>query len=227
MRGLGLSVTLKVSRTPQNVFPRSMKNPFPHTNFFFHFLIFALPIMAVAFLGYIQIVHLSFFDDVTFSPSRQRSQFASILSPLPPAGSWAAFPNSTLRPAMGNAPWNPAFIFSYSGGWFDENRNELGVWGGGHADYPGNEVCTFPLSTGVWACGPRSAYVQDPTTETTADGNPSSRHTYSCIARVKAPGYDGFFCHGGSLWRGRWGTGGAGVYPRGSANGGRVPDRAP
>src|SRR3989344_3060117 len=144
---------------------------------------------------------------------------------LPPAGSWAAFPNSTLRPAMGSAPWNPAFIFSYSGGWFDEKRNELGVWGGGHADYPGNEVCTFPLSTGVWTCGPRSAYVQDPTTETTADGNPSSRHTYSCIARVKAPGYDGFFCHGGSLWPAGLGTAASWVYHRGRATWGRLPDR--
>ena len=125
---------------------------------------------------------------------------ADPLSP-PPAGSWAAFQNSTLRPAMGSAPWNPRHIFAYSGGWFDDDRLELGVWGGGHADYPGNEVCTFPIAAGVWRCGPRSTYAQDPTTETTPDGRPSSRHTYSCIARVSAPGYDGFFCHGGSLWR--------------------------
>jgi hypothetical protein len=52
---------------------------------------------------------------------------ANPLSP-PPAGSWAAFPNSTLRPAMGSPPWNPLFIFDYSGGWFDDDRLELGVW---------------------------------------------------------------------------------------------------
>lgn len=149
---------------------------------------------------------------------------ADPLSP-PPPGSWAAFPNSTLRPGMGSPPWNPLYIFDYSGGWFDEERLELGVWGGGHADYPGNEVCTFPLAAGVWKCGPRSAYVNDPTTETTPDGRPSSRHTYSCIARVNAPGYDGFFCHGGSLWRAGWPTAATWFYHRDTAKWERLPDR--
>src|SRR3989344_8035412 len=184
----------------------------------FSLLIFVIALIAIG---------LSFYT-LKPPPAAQLTAVVSTnLGPLtlPPAGSWAAFPNSTLRPAMGAAPWNPSFIFSYSGGTFDTKRNELIVWGGGHADYPGNEVCTFPLSTGVWTCGPRSAYVQDPTTETTADGNPSSRHTYSCIARVKAPGYDGFFCHGGSLWRAGWGTAASWVYHRGRATWGRLPDR--
>lgn len=149
---------------------------------------------------------------------------ADPLSP-PPGGSWAAFPNSTLRPAMGSAPWNPTYIFDYSGGWFDDDRLELGVWGGGHGDYPGNEVCTFPLSTGAWSCGPRSGYLQDPTTETTPDGHPSARHTYSCIARVNAPGYDGFFCHGGSLWRAGWPTAATWFYHRDTATWERLADR--
>ncbi len=154
---------------------------------------------------------------------------ADPLSP-PPAGSWAAFPNSTLRPAMGSPPWNPLYIFDYSGGWFDDERLELGIWGGG-ADYPGNEVCTFPLSTGVWRCGPRSAvaqnpaYAQNPTTETTPDGHPTARHTYSCIARVNAPGYDGFFCHGGSLWRLGSPTAATWFYHRDTATWERLADR--
>src|SRR3990172_5034714 len=138
-------------------------------------------------------------------PSSPRAGRADPLSP-PPAGSWAAFQNSTLRPAMGSAPWNPRHIFAYSGGWFDDDRLELGVWGGGHADYPGNEVCTFPIAAGVWRCGPRSAYLQDPTTETTRAGRPSARHTYSCIAGGKAWG--GFFGGGGG------GGGGGGAEGR-------------
>jgi hypothetical protein len=126
---------------------------------------------------------------------------------------------------MGSPPWNPLYIFDYSGGWFDEERVELGVWGGGHGDYAGNEVCTFPLTTGVWKCGPRSAFVQDPTTETTADGRPASRHTNTCIARVNAPGYDGFFCHGGSLWRAGWPTAATWFYHRNTATWERLPDR--
>lgn len=149
---------------------------------------------------------------------------ADPLPQLPPVGSWAAFPNSTLRPAMGAPPWNPKFIFDYSGGGYDDERDELFVWGGGHGDYPGNEVCTFPRLTGVWLCGPRSVWVADPTTETTADGNPSSRHTSSCIARVNLPGWDGFFCHGGSLWRAGWPTRGTWFYHRDTGLMERLPD---
>ena len=154
------------------------------------------------------------------------------------AGSWAAFPNSTLRPAMtavscspstdptGHCPpWNPLYIFDYSGGWFDEDRSELGIWGGGHGDYPGNEVCMFSLATGVWSCGPRSVYVRDPTTETTADGRPSSRHTWSCLARVNLPGYDGFFCHAGGLWRLGYPTAATWFYHRDTATWERLADR--
>jgi hypothetical protein len=150
--------------------------------------------------------------------------YADPLSPTP-AGNWATYPNSTLRPAMGNAPGNPRFIFDYSGGWFDEERVELGVWGGGHADYPGSEVCTFPLATGIWTCGPRSAFAQDSTTETTADGHPSARRTYSCIARVNVPGYDGFFCHGGSLRPGGRPTAATWFYHRDTATWERLADR--
>lgn len=126
---------------------------------------------------------------------------------------------------MGAAPWNPAYIFDYSGGWFDDDRNELGIWGGGHGDYPGNEVCTFPFSAGTWTCGPRSAYLQDPTTETTPDGKPSARHTYACLVRVNVPGYDGFFCHGGSLWRLGYGTAATWFYHRATGTWERLADR--
>jgi hypothetical protein len=105
---------------------------------------------------------------------------------------------------MGAAPWNPAFIFDYSGGTFDAKRNELVVWGGGHSDYPGNEVYAFSLTTGAWTMlTSRSPYTTS-TMDTLADGNPDSRHTYSCIAQVDLPGWDGFFCHGGSLWKDGW-----------------------
>src|SRR3990167_6088647 len=131
---------------------------------------------------------------------------AAVADPLPqppPVGTWAAFPNSALRPAMTPFPpdGNPASIFDYSGGWWDEDRQELGVWGGGHGDYPGNEVCTFPVATGRWTCTPRSAYVIDPTTDALADGKPAARHTYASLARVNAIAYDGFFVHGGSPCR--------------------------
>lgn len=142
-----------------------------------------------------------------------------------PAGSWAAYPNSTLRHAMGSTTGNPRFLFDNSGGWFDEDRIELGVWGGGNDDYPGNEVCTFALLTGVWTCGPRSPAAVNLTAETAPDGRPSERRTYSCVARVNVPGYDGFFCHGGSLMPGSRATAATWFYHRDTATWERLQDR--
>jgi len=103
-------------------------------------------------------------------------------------------------------PWNPKYIMDYSGGSYDPERDELIVWGGGHADYPGNEVCRFARATGTWTCGMRS----DPgpfnalgyplnTVDMLADGNPAARHTYGSLAWVNLGTLDGFFVHGGSL----------------------------
>src|SRR3990167_2900987 len=159
---------------------------------------------------------------------------AAVADPLPqppPVGTWAAFPNSALRPAMLAAPGAPVtccdakYIFDYSGGWWDEDRQELGVWGGGHGDYPGNEACTFPVSTSRWTCGPRSAYVIDPTTDALADGPPASRHSYSSHARVNAIAYDGFFVHGGSLWRLGYPVNGTWFYHRDTGAWERLPPR--
>src|SRR6266851_4706185 len=87
--------------------------------------------------------------------------WADPLAQLPTPGTWVAFPNSTMRPAMPpNAPWNPAEIMGYSGGFLDADRDELGVWGGGHHDYSGNEVCLFALASGTWTCGPRGNWDQ-------------------------------------------------------------------
>ncbi|MDP3768326.1 MAG: hypothetical protein Q8S13_09945, partial [Dehalococcoidia bacterium] len=118
-----------------------------------------------------------------------------------------------------------ASIFDYSGGWWDEERQELGVWGGGHGDYPGNEVCTFPVATGRWTCTPRSPYVLDPTTDALADGKPAARHTYASLARVNAIAYDGFFVHGGSLWRAGYPVNGTWFYHRDTGAWERLPPR--
>jgi hypothetical protein len=163
---------------------------------------------------------------------------AEPLPALPAPGTWAAFPNSALRPAIQAAPGallpsccNAGYIFDYSGGWWDEERQELGIWGGGHGDYPGNEVCTFPTSTGKWTCGPRSAYPNDPagsgsdTRDVLADGKPDARHTYACHARVNLPRYDGFFCHGGSLWRLGYGVNGTWFWHRDTQNWEQLPPR--
>jgi hypothetical protein len=153
---------------------------------------------------------------------------AALAQPVTPSGTWAALPSSALRPALAPiAGVNLASFFDYSGGWWDEDRQELAVWGGGHGDYPGNEVCRFPLATGRWSCTARSPYVADPTTEMTADGRPSARHTYACHVRVNVPGYDGMFCHGGSLWRLGYSTAATWFYHRDTETWERLANRPP
>ena len=156
--------------------------------------------------------------------------WADPLAQLPAPGTWAAYPNSMLRPAMYAAPgaptpWNPKYIMDYSGGSYDPVRDELIVWGGGHADYPGNEVCRLARATGTWTCGMPS----DPgpfnalgyplnTVDMLADGNPAarhtSRHTYGSLAWVNLGTLDGFFVHGGSLAGEGYATYGAWFYHR-------------
>jgi hypothetical protein len=114
-----------------------------------------------------------------------------------------------------NPPWNPLYIFDYSGGTYDSTRDELLVWGGGHGDYPGNEVYAFSRATGKWArLTERSPYSATQTVDALADGNPAARHTAASLAYLKLGGLDGFFVHGGSLWPGGHPTAGSWFFHR-------------
>lgn len=154
------------------------------------------------------------------------SAWADPLPQLPAQGVWAAYPNSALHPAMNAAPgfspppWDPQYIMDYSGGSFDPIRDEYIVWGGGHADYSGNEVCRFNRAAGAWTCGLRSDIgpningVPTSTLDAYADGAPAARHTYGSMAWINLGALDGFFVHGGSLSGGGWPTYGTWFYHR-------------
>jgi len=45
----------------------------------------------------------------------------------------------------------PQNVVNYSGGLYDSQRNWLVVWGGGHADYAGNEIYAFDAQTLLWS----------------------------------------------------------------------------
>ncbi|MGE0763888.1 MAG: hypothetical protein AB7N80_11470 [Bdellovibrionales bacterium] len=95
-------------------------------------------------------------------------------------------------------------LFSYSGGYinnksfYDRNGNlhlgaSLGVWGGGHNAYGGNEVVLFKLrdNTPTWF-RVRDAYSNPSySTSQNPDGTPNSRHTYQSI--IYAPGTNELF----------------------------------
>jgi hypothetical protein len=123
-----------------------------------------------------------------------------------PADSWMAAPNSKMRSV---APTNGQFagtwgvggpgmvIAAWGGGALDTKRSRLILWGGGHADYYGNELYAFDVATLAWS------RVTDPTInpvmdqEVNPDGTPNSRHTYGGLAYIAHA--DRFLGQAGSL----------------------------
>ena len=121
-------------------------------------------------------------------------------------GTWYAAPDSHLGEVVPTPepPGNPGSITgAWSGAAFDTARNRLVVWGGGHADYSGNELYAFDLALMQWQrlTEPTMPVPADGTHDAYPDGRPGSRHTYSGLEYLSAP-YDRFFSGGGSLWRG-------------------------
>lgn len=116
----------------------------------------------------------------------------STLATLLP-GSWYEFPNSR----MDAVDPCPARNCSYSGtngqngvmnawssGCYDTLRELLYCWGGGHANYGGNEIYAFgPLTseTPVWSRIIEPSVAAGNGAEVNSDGRPASRHTYNII----------------------------------------------
>jgi hypothetical protein len=122
-------------------------------------------------------------------------------------GHWHRVPNSRLR-AVARSPLPPGTsgfgVLAESGGALDTRRRRLVVWGGGHADYSGNEIYAFSLDTLTWSMiWPGTPIEQIPTGaanyNTYPDGNPSSRHTRDGLDYL--PVLDQFLSCGGSVWK--------------------------
>jgi hypothetical protein len=120
--------------------------------------------------------------------------------------SWLSMPNSHMRTV---APTNGQFagtwavggpgmvLAAWGGGALDTQRSRLILWGGGHADYYGNELYSFDIPTLTWTriTDPFVNPVMDQ--EVNADGSPNSRHTYGGLAYIAHA--DRFFGQAGSL----------------------------
>ncbi len=121
-----------------------------------------------------------------------------------PGNSWLEIPNSRLE-SVGADPekysdlqayMGVQGITAYSGGVFDSKRNRLVIWGGGHADYRGNEIYVFDVDTLQWGrlTEPSEANLCE---QVNKDGTPNSRHTYNGIAYIEHA--DRMFGSGGAL----------------------------
>jgi len=105
---------------------------------------------------------------------------------IPSSLGWYQIPN-TLMANVCPPGYNCAnVIIPWSGGIGDTSRNRLIVWGGGHTDYPGNEVYSLNLGanpitlTRLNNPSPASGSC----VEVLSDGTPPSRHTYDDLSYI-------------------------------------------
>ncbi|HYM03268.1 MAG TPA: hypothetical protein VET85_10005, partial [Stellaceae bacterium] len=115
-------------------------------------------------------------------------------------GRWTAVPNSHMDDVTYDGPLAdaiegnsgpPSIIAAWGGATLDTRNHALLVWGGGHADYWGNEVYAFDLKTLRWT------RLNDPapiagwngtSSDILPDGTPSARHTYDSLTFLPASG---------------------------------------
>ncbi len=121
-----------------------------------------------------------------------------------PADTWWAAPSSTMREVCARPRCQNA-IDAWSGAVYDSTHNQLLLWGGGHADYSGNEVYAFDLATLTWSRLTEPSLVEYESVDPLPDGQPVSRHTYGGLAwNSDAKRLVGI---GGARWKDGGGTG--------------------
>ncbi len=110
---------------------------------------------------------------------------------LPPSTGWFQIPESSIRPHC--FPGVPGVVgcdgltAAWNGGVFDQARNRLVLWGGGHSDYFGNEIYVIDLNTLTTSrlTDPGRPYAGDSCVDALVGGaQPNSRHTYDGITFI-------------------------------------------
>jgi hypothetical protein len=150
--------------------------------------------------------------DVASGP--QLSAAEKIVRAMKP-GEWRELPDTRMQDVFpkieGHPDWGvvgpPAVTAAWGGAAFDIKRNVLVVTGGGHADYGGNEVYEFFLSTMRWVRATEPSPLRPTDGQghfEVADGSgaPVSSHTYDGLQYL--PNVDRVFKFGGSYYRLGW-----------------------
>lgn len=129
----------------------------------------------------------------------------SMLSTVP-AGGWVkvdsndfddAWPTGTVAaPASPSGPG--AVILAWSSFAWDSQRGDLILWGGGHANYVGNEVYVWHGATGEWTLGSLPSKADLTTGLILGQDAPMSSHTFA--TNSYAPINDRFVVFGGAAW---------------------------
>jgi hypothetical protein len=118
------------------------------------------------------------------------------------AGKWMELPNTKIRsvlPDPAQQGYAPSLVQAWNGGTVDTLRNRLLVWGGGHADYWGNEMYALDLASltiqRIVEPSPKTSEAN--CTSALPDGTPVSRHTYDGLAYIAHA--DRFFAVDGAM----------------------------
>lgn len=136
---------------------------------------------------------------------------STCLQDVPP-GHWLELDGTAMAdvfPPPETVPGSPAaIVLAWSGGVYDRDRNRMVVWGGGHADYSGNEIYAFDLEALAWSRlnDPSPDVGGDEASGYYPDGLPRSRHTYDYLVYVPELGA---MCSAGGA--GLWMSGQIGV----------------
>lgn len=131
-------------------------------------------------------------------------------------GHWYEVPDSSLAASgqLAASGGSPGRMTAWSGAAFDGKSSRLFVWGGGHADYAGNEVYAFDLRTLSWQRLTEPARPDRERADTYADGTPRSRHSYDYLEFVPSANRLMSF-------------GGAALYPYGNVSTRRIAEFDP
>ncbi len=130
----------------------------------------------------------------------------SLLDATPPGG-WAKASLGVLSaawasPAQGGLPYgsdaSPAAVArAWSSFAWDSTRSNLYLWGGGHANYYGNEMYVWEGSSGAWTRGSLPTRI-DGDQMTVDNATPQSAHTYD--NQLYLPKNDLFVTFGGAAY---------------------------
>ncbi len=120
---------------------------------------------------------------------------------LPSTPGFYSVPNTKLRNVCPSGSFGNCqnVTSAWNGGAVDTRRNRLIVWGGGHADYYGNELYALDLSTSaIQRITDPGLPIASGCMDAIANGSqPNSRHTYSGVAYMA--NVDRLFITGGGL----------------------------
>jgi PKD repeat protein len=131
-----------------------------------------------------------------------------------PPGSWVNLSTNSISdvwtpwPLRPNDDWTPSSVIDSWGGMaWDSTRKKLFVKGGGHANYPGNEVYSWDATSGLWSraslpstlvpVNHPSAPLSQMPIDGAVKGAPNSCHEYSSPAYLPVADRIVFFCGGG------------------------------